>query len=653
MKKFEFIGLSLAIVLVLVTYSFNYFYKDIKTAIEPKIVTAKDYSINDTVSSNKSVFKPLRIFTSKKQYLRYELVKIYVEYRDLNHEPISIGDLTASVYKNNKLIYTVGHTKEIILKYNRKLKLWVGKWAIPWNPVLGDYNVLVKAMPNFPGPILTDAVSFEISGRVPVKNKKSFCAMLLEYGGNIRRKKIIGPDGKRGSWKNIIKWCDYVNADALLMLGAETETYNSRVNAKTPFDPMKLKDVEALGKAARKNNLIFGAWVMSFGIQGQKYWKVGYKPSLAYNKTTGKLYPSYMHISMGDEKRFNDILNVVKRFDKDPNVDMIGIDYIRTGHLDGYELADEVVRDMNIGVPDNWEKLSSGDKAKWFAYQLRIKKDENILEKWQWWRAHKSATIVNKLITLSGTKKPVWVFTLGWHHGKEHGQDPFMFTDAGVAYDFVMLYEANQQQFRQVLVDWKGYISAQQANIVVGQTTDVKLLDSFYLNPIEEFLRRITLGSKKIVFGGTADGVFWHDFSRALWGRKENYSTKEWIMTAAKSFSDFRNEKGEIEVETHISDIKKIGYNAFVVSVTVENQTIKRLYDIQTSLISFKNVVVSTPTQRIAKLEPGESRSYNFKVGVKGNSRNRYMIAASSRWGVKNKSFDFKYISPSKFYSMR
>ncbi len=507
-------------------------------------------------------------------------------------------------------------------------------------------------MPTYPGPILTDATSVEITGRIPVKNQNSFCAMVLEYGGNIRQKKIIGPDNKKGTWKNIIKWCEYANADALLMLGAETETYNSRVNAKVPFDPMKLKDVEIIGKEAKKNNLIFGAWVMSFGIQGRKYEKVGYQPSLAYNKNTGALYPSYMHISMGDPKRFNDLLNVVKRFDRDPNVDMIGIDYIRTGHLDGYELADEVVRDMNIQVPDNWDNMGKLDKAKWFAYQLRVKKDKDILEKWQWWRAHYSATIVNKLITLSGTKKPVWVFTLGWHHGKEHGQDPLMFTDAGVAYDFVMLYEANQAQFRQVLVDWKGYLSAQQANIVVGQTTDVKLLDSFYLNPIEEFLRRINLGSKKIVFGGTADGVFWHDFSRAFWGRKGNFSTKEWILSAAKSFSDFRNEKGEIEVKTHISGVKKIGYNAFAVEVTVENQTIKRLHNIKTRVISFKNVKVSTGEKIIKKLEPGENKTYEFKVGIKGNARNRYMLAASSEWGPRKKSFDFKYISPSKFYSM-
>ena len=652
MKRYEFIGLLLAVSLVLITYSFNIFYKDVHKAFEAKVVTAQDYSIKNK-PEKENIFKPLKVFTSKNKYYRYELVEIYADYRDLNKKPINIGTLVARVYKNNRLIYSVGKTKEIILTYNPSLKLWVGKWAIPWNPELGEYNVLVKAMPDYPGPVLTATSSFEVIGRIPEKNKKSFCAMTLEYGGNILQKRIPGPDGRIGNWKNLIKWSKFVGANALLMLGAETETYNSRVTEKTPFDPVKLHNVDIIAEYANKHNLTFGAWVMSFGIQGKKYEKVGYNPSLAYNPKTGNLYPSYMHISMIDRKRFNDILSAVKRFNRNPDISMIGIDYIRTGHLDGYEMADYVVRDMNIVVPDNWDNMSKIAKAKWFAYQIRVKEDKNIIDKWRWWRAHKSAEIVHKLIVLSKTKKPVWVFTLGWNHGKEHGQDPYMFTDAGVAYDFVMLYEANQKQFRQVLVDWKGYISAQQANIVVGQTTDVKLLDSFYLNPIEEFLRRVSIGSKRIVFGGSVDGIFWHDFSRAFWGRKGRYSSKEWILAAAKAFSDFRNLKGEIEIKTHISSVKKMSYNNYDIEVTVENETLQRVENITTQLIKTEGVWVKNKIAHIKSLEPGEAKVINFGVTFNGVKRPSYMVAVYSKWFNNKKSFDFKYVSPSKFYSMK
>jgi len=636
MKKHELLGLSFAILIIIVTYSINYFYDYLSDMVNPHIASAEVKIDKNNSGSNNGVFNPLIVRTTKEKYFRYELVGISVKYQDLSKQPIHTGTLTATIYKNRRIIKTVGDTREIILKYDAKTGLWNGKWPIPWNPPLGEYKLLVKAMPNYPGPVLTATTSFEVIAKNPPEREKGFCAMLVEYGGNVLKKNIIGPNDKKGTWHNILRWTKYIGADALFILGGETETYNSYVTHQTPFDPMKIKTVEKIAKFAKKEGLIFGAWIMSFGYQGKNCDKLGYKPSLAFNPQTGQLFPSYMHISIGDKKRFNDLLTLVKRFDKNPNIDFIGIDYIRTGHLDGYEVADEVVRDMNIPVPQNWDTMSSYQKAIWFATKVRIDNDDNIIEKWRWWRAHKVAEIVHNLIEYSGTKKPVWVFTLGWEHGKQHGQDPLMFTDAGVTYDAVMLYEANQNQFRQVLVDWEGYLSSKQANILVGESVDVTLLDSNYLTPPEEFVRRTSLGSKKITFGGMADGIFWHDFSRALWGRIGVYSSKEWFLTAGKVFSDFRLERGELEIKTMVSAPKKVYLNnLFNVTVTVENQSLSRIENIRTEIIKTPGIYPVESYINIPSLEPGEIRNINFRVQISFNSdkiRNSYMISSVSKW---------------------
>lgn len=658
MKRHELIGLLLAVFIIISTYLINYFYDYIAALFNPHIASAMiNKDEKEGKDDTEKIFNPLVVSTSKSRYLRYEIVEIIVKYQDLSRTPISTGRLRASVYRNGKIVTTVGNMKEVVLKYNPEAGLWTGKWPIPWNPSLGEYQLLVKALPDYPGPVLTATVKFEIAGKNPPRREKGLCAILLEYGGDILSKKVIGINGKSGDWRNIIEWAKFTGADALFMLAGETETYNSYVTAEVPFDPTKLKAVEKIAKLAKKAGLLFGAWVMSFGYQGGNCEKIGYRPSLAFNPKTGALYPSYMHISIDDKKRFEDLLALIKKFDANPDIDFIGIDYIRTGHLDGYEMADKVVRDMNIPVPAQWDKMSSKEKMRWFARKIRVENDKDIIDKWRWWRAHKVATIVNKLIEYSGTKKPVWVFTLGWEHGKQHGQDPLMFTDAGVTYDAVMLYEANQRQFRQVLVDWKGYVSSKQVNILVGNSVDVTLLDSPYLNPPEELVRRTILGSKKITFGGMADGVFWHDISRALWGRKGVYASKEWFITAGKVFSEFRLEKGELEIKTSIVAPRKVYLNnIFNIAVNIENQSLREIKNIRTKIIKTPGVYPIKKVIITSYLGPGESKTLNFKVKISPgvqNVKSKYMISALSEWNGNQKSFDFKYIRGIRFYGRK
>jgi len=655
MKKYEFIGLLLAIVIILITYSFNYFYNDISSFINPNYVSANDFNTTINMNTNGNEFNPLVVKTSKIGYYRYELIDIYASYKDLNNDPITVGQLEAKVYKDNKLIQTIGETKSIPLKYNPKLGLWTGKWPIPYNPELGTYQVLVRAMPPNPGPVITSTWNFNVMGRTPKKPENGICAIVLEYGGTVLGRKIEGPDGKKGDWRNIIKWAKFTGANSFFMLGAETKSYDHMPDDQ-PFDEKKLKEVEKFGIEVKKNKLNFGAWSMTFGLQGRKYEKYNYKASMAFSKEKQLLYPSWMHISLIDKQRFKDILKVAKRFNANPNIDFIGFDYIRTGHADGYEMAEYVIQDMSIPVPSNWDKLSSTQRMIWFANKVKDRKDMTIIEKWDWWRAHKIAETLNKIITLSGTKKPVWVFSLGWEHGKQHGQDPLMFMDAGVSFDAVMLYEANQVQFRRVIADWKSYIASQQVNILVGQTVDTSLLDSPYLLPPEEFCRRLLIGTKKIAFGGLTDGLFWHDVSRALWGRKGNYSTKEWFITAAKCFSEFRKEKGEVgiildtKIQSSENNRKNLRVNAYI-----ENQTINRIDNIKIKLEKTDGIyILGRGTVNLKHLSPGEIKIIPFNVEIKpvGN-RYQYMVAVSAITKDNQRAFDFQYVNPSRRYSQK
>ena len=50
-----------------------------------------------------------------------------------------------------------------------------------------------------------------------------------------------------------------------------------------------------------------------------------------------------LHISLSDNRRLQDIIALAQKFEKNDGIDFIGLDFIRTGHSDGYEMVDEFV----------------------------------------------------------------------------------------------------------------------------------------------------------------------------------------------------------------------------------------------------------------------------------------------------------------------
>ena len=68
--------------------------------------------------------------------------------------------------------------------------------------------------------------------------------------------------------------------------------------------------------------------------------KGGYDVSIGYNSETKSLVES-RHISLADTKRVQDIIDILKRYDSNPNISYVGLDFIRTGEVDGYEMVDE------------------------------------------------------------------------------------------------------------------------------------------------------------------------------------------------------------------------------------------------------------------------------------------------------------------------
>jgi len=418
--------------------------------------------------------KKPKVILSKTEIFHYEILNVYL----YNLNNIKLDQLHIRVYKREKTSASMGKIYNVpFLREGDRLR---ASWLPDWNAEDGDYEIRIYYKDR---KLKTNKnITFKIKRRVPPKIDDLISVVDLELNSSLKNKSLITPSSSYSDYLAVLDWTKFMNADALWILSGETTSFRESKEKIGPWDKGPLENLHLLKEHAPESGIKIGAYIMAFYVPGDNGVTNRYKAGIGYDSKKDLLYFS-KHISLKSENRIEDIIELARSFQDDPKINFIGFDFIRTGRADGYELAEEVIKETNIKTPGYWNHLSREEKIKWFAKKIEVENDQIIIEKWRWLRAHKVAIITKRIIEESKITKPVWVYTLGWDHGREHGQDPIMFFDAGVDIDAVMLYEANEAQFESLIIQWNNYIKKGQGNIFIGNCVDYKLLDSKTLSP--------------------------------------------------------------------------------------------------------------------------------------------------------------------------
>jgi hypothetical protein len=297
-----------------------------------------------------------------------------------------------------------------------------------------------------------------------------------------------------------------------------------------------------LGAECHRRGIKLGVWAMCYLVAGSPEHSPHYQYAWEYDRghlIDGHSKPGRRSISILDPKRPHDIASLISSWAALPEVDYVGLDYVRNA-LGGYESAEEFVEEMKIAAPSGWNHWSREERMMWVARKKVARKDAHFIDAWQWWRAHKVAsTILRPIREAVGNRKPLWVFTLSWEKGWQHGQDPLMFRDAGADMDAVMLYECDKGQFNDLIQEWERYLQAGQVNLLAGDCVDWVLHQRDPAGPAE-FKRRILEGYYHLNRGGPVKGVFIHDLLRALRGRTGPWGTQGWMEAAAQVVNEVK-----------------------------------------------------------------------------------------------------------------
>lgn len=467
--------------------------------------------------------------TPKGSYLHHEIIPVHLKTRN----PFLIrlwkkDPPRLAVQKDGEVVTTVGGLDTFAFRYDADHGLWVARWPCPWNAPTGAY-LPTLALP-VPQRKHLKAQPFQISRRKPKKISDKMTVLTFENIYPLATLKVPTPQGEVRDWRGLVDWAQFLGVDAFWILAGLTPGLSKKGGGEEVWVSYNFPLLAALGQECHRRGIRFGVWAVAYATQPGSRKLPRYEYALEYEN--GNFKPT-RSISLRDPQRPRDLAQLLQKLEAIPEVDMVGLDYIRNV-FGGYELADDFARQMpGVRLPPDWWSLAAEQRMRSFALEKIGRQDRRLIDQWQWWRAHRAAQIVAQIRSELKTRKPLWVFTLSWEKGWHHGQDPVMMNDAGADLDAVMLYEANQIQFETLLKDWHRYLKSSHVQVLAGNVLDWPLHQKSANPPAPTlFYDRLMQGYRKLYSDRPAKGIFIHDLSRALWGRRGPYSTAQWMEAA-------------------------------------------------------------------------------------------------------------------------
>ncbi|MEK6793354.1 MAG: hypothetical protein AABZ39_01160 [Spirochaetota bacterium] len=546
------------------------------------------------------------------------------------------------------------------MRFDPGRKAYEARWFSPLAPALGDYDAVLSYRKA--GNEEFRHTVFSIEGAKAKNTNTPISFVTLEALGHLLlQSNYIGIDNTEGDWRNLVTVAKFMGADVFAANVGETTGTSPFLSATNVWNKEKLNYLTTLAGEVKRENMQFGAWLHSFFIQfpgndipnwldrararNKDFFRLGYSPSLKYENDAGEFTADW-HCSLIDDKRIRDMTALTAMLNRDPNVDAIGLDYIRALPPGGLELVDDFVNEMWIEKPEGYDSWTKDQKMLWL---LRKRRDE-YMHAWRYYKAQKEAQIVKRVRQDARVNKDLWVFNLGWAHGIEHGQDPLMFLDGGADYNFIMLYEIPEARDYDYLGgQWGSYISGNDINIVVGNTVDTPLLRSDELNPVEEYTRRMHYAVYDLLKEGHPRGVFFHDIWRANFGRTGEFPAMEWIVAGGMAFSDLKAAYKLVPITTEIHfDRERSSDYKVSASLEIMNVTGSTIGPFTVSVVPTP-AVRSVSNRTISSLTAGQTISIPFMIPVRDRDETRRyaMIPFVVTWSESDHTkrlFDYRYV---------
>jgi 23S rRNA (uracil1939-C5)-methyltransferase len=587
-----------------------------------------------------------------RNFLRYEMVPF--EVRVNPHDESSFSDMHAmvEVYRDGEPVSMVDGRVKLYLKKDMAGKRLLGNWPIPYNPKPGTYiaEVIISSS-GWKSPKTFES-AFTIPPLKPQGLYPGYAALTMEGGKQLVNGGVPALDGSNSSnTANAIQWAKFMGANIFCDLMGQTSIWDHLQSRDFPYNQMDLEAGRRYAQEAHDAGMKFASYMTTFKVMGDGWQQAPYEFSMGYDPDTDEVIQTRF-ISLEDKKRRSDIIDFLKMMDKDPLVDMVGLDYVRTGFA-GYEMVDQFVKDLNVPGPTDFWSMSKQDRIHWLARTVELKENKQVVSLFEWWRAHRVALALKSILDEAKMSKPVFTFTLGWQMGHQHGQDPAMFIDAGVNFNQIMLYEGTREHIDAMKQQWPEYLARDNGMYAMGEMVDFNWVQKNLNPPGPQELYNREIETFRNWFPVNANlGMFWHDLYRIVWGIRGPYSSMEWAISGGKAFSVLQQAEGLSPVDVNLWAPTEAPVGVPVpLNVEIRNHSPEdlkgvMLHQLDTSKNFFHELATVGPFDVPAgNMVRVKSLFINMPREPHPERDNRYMAAVMlEKPGDSMRAFDFAYI---------
>ncbi|MEN2997572.1 MAG: hypothetical protein ABDH28_00820 [Brevinematia bacterium] len=356
---------------------------------------------------------------------------------------------------------------------------------------------------------------------------------ILTFEENVSILKLVTNRG-RVSYKEVANLISSlmkkIGLNTFVILGGQTTFLK---NPREVWYSGVLSNLKVL-KHLKEEGIQTGAYVMCFLTLGQtkKNSFKGYLPNLVFRGK--KIEEDYKYTSILSHRRVEDIVEILTYLGRRNDIDFLGLDFIRVGDYGGYEMFFDFYEEIYSKLSTNsvpFIARPKGRRKEVEEFAKLVSRREDVRKIFRWYQAVRVSRVIKAIrdkLRERGITKPIVAFMLGWNAGREHGQDLFMFRDAGVDYAFYMLYEFyNDRMFEEAGNYYLRYVYNLDTNIVFGNIID-SVLNRGSKGPLKTFSERL----KKFVTYYSyfpPNGFFFHDIYRLYFGRLGSFKTEDWI----------------------------------------------------------------------------------------------------------------------------
>jgi len=603
-------------------------------------------------TSNTQLLPDMVVSMPNGSFLRYELVPFEIKMTSNHTVDFSEVHGEVVIYNNGEAVTTVGGKEKWVLKKDKDDRRLYGNWPIPYNPKPGTYVAeLIVTSPEWKGSKVLHS-AFTIPPLKPQGLYPGYATLTMEGGKQLINGAVPAIDGIDSmTAANALQWARYMGANCYAFLAGQTSIWDHFNSADFPFNPGDFDLARKYGRAAHEAGIKFAAYITTFKVVGDAWSQAPYQFSMDYDQDSDQVVKTRF-ISIEDPKRRQDIIDILKRYDNEPLIDIIGMDYVRTGGA-GYEMVDEFMNDLNVPAPSGYGSMTKDDRIHWLAKTVGLDQNKEVTSLFEWWRAHKVALALKSILEEAKLSKPVFTFTLGWEQGHQHGQDPAMFVDAGVNYNHIMLYEGDRATLKSMNEHWPNYLTRSNGMYALGEMVDFNWVQKSLDPPApEELYNREAETFQKWFPVNARVGMFWHDLYRIIYGMRGPYSDMEWLIAGGKAFTTLKNAEGVLLLKVNMEVPKEIsGGKAEPINVEVRNQSNQNLRGlILHQLDTSKNYASDLTTVGPFDLPAGRTMKFkNLSVTIPKDDEperdNRYMTAVLvEQPDTDLRAFDFAYV---------